>query len=358
MPSPSDVIDAFFRNQNWFGLNIDHHYKWLRQIGYLSQRSVAPRWKSDVLTAEHSSYWCCLARQNHRKSSLLPRVVVGRETRGNGVPTPFSCFAVKWVRSFFKMASFLGYVPTPPVGATCLLLPPIRVVCTLRNEGNTPGLHPDSSTPLLNVTFQHNFFLNIVSHRILHSILVQSLYCRPLRVLCTAWALHNQCTRAAINHVTTRTKRFFSCVLFLQSEKFPMTLTFLETDWFFHFCPFSETDPFSKRRLGTTRKGTQQNQFHLLWSSHARTDQLHLIAQNAPFYVEGIEGLLLLSKSFTWCWNIGSHTISPARNACYIRTKNEVVACSIAVLFNRLVTRGGLSPPRKFFSPPEKMCWI
>jgi len=27
-------------------------------------------------------------------------------TRGKGVPTPFSCFALKWVWSWFKVASF------------------------------------------------------------------------------------------------------------------------------------------------------------------------------------------------------------------------------------------------------------
>jgi len=33
--------------------------------------------------------------------------------RRNGVPTLFSCFALKWVRSCFKMASFLWCVPLP-----------------------------------------------------------------------------------------------------------------------------------------------------------------------------------------------------------------------------------------------------
>ena len=40
----------------------------------------------------------------------------GAETRENGVPTPFSCFGLRLVRSCFKMASFFGCVPTP-----CLL---------------------------------------------------------------------------------------------------------------------------------------------------------------------------------------------------------------------------------------------
>jgi len=35
----------------------------------------------------------------------------GAGTRGNGVPTPFSCFALKWVWSCFKMASFLDPFP-------------------------------------------------------------------------------------------------------------------------------------------------------------------------------------------------------------------------------------------------------
>ena len=35
----------------------------------------------------------------------------GAGTRGNDVPTSFSCFALKWVRSCFKMASFSGAFP-------------------------------------------------------------------------------------------------------------------------------------------------------------------------------------------------------------------------------------------------------
>jgi len=36
----------------------------------------------------------------------------GAGTRGNGVPKPFSCFPLKWVRSCFTMASFFGWVCT------------------------------------------------------------------------------------------------------------------------------------------------------------------------------------------------------------------------------------------------------
>ena len=37
----------------------------------------------------------------------------GAGTRGHSVPTPFSCFALRLVRSCFKMASLFGCVPTP-----------------------------------------------------------------------------------------------------------------------------------------------------------------------------------------------------------------------------------------------------
>ena len=37
----------------------------------------------------------------------------GAGTHGNGVPIPYSCFALKWVRNCFKMSSFFGCVPTP-----------------------------------------------------------------------------------------------------------------------------------------------------------------------------------------------------------------------------------------------------
>ena len=37
----------------------------------------------------------------------------GVGTRGNGLPTPFSCFALKWVESYIKnFARFLGAFPT------------------------------------------------------------------------------------------------------------------------------------------------------------------------------------------------------------------------------------------------------
>jgi len=35
----------------------------------------------------------------------------GAGTHGNGVPTPFSCFASKWVWSCFKTSNFLGAFP-------------------------------------------------------------------------------------------------------------------------------------------------------------------------------------------------------------------------------------------------------
>jgi len=38
-------------------------------------------------------------------------------TRGNGVPTPFPCFALKWGQSCLKMACFSGCVPTPLLSA-------------------------------------------------------------------------------------------------------------------------------------------------------------------------------------------------------------------------------------------------
>ena len=48
----------------------------------------------------------------------------GAGTRGNGIPTLFSCFALKWVRSCFKMTSFFVCVPTSFfVSAASLLLP-------------------------------------------------------------------------------------------------------------------------------------------------------------------------------------------------------------------------------------------
>jgi len=48
-------------------------------------------------------------------ANVYVRSVVGG-TRGNGVPTPFSRFALKWVGSCFKMAIF-WCVPTPFVSA-------------------------------------------------------------------------------------------------------------------------------------------------------------------------------------------------------------------------------------------------
>jgi len=44
----------------------------------------------------------------------------GEGTRVNGVPTPFSCFALKWVWSCFKIASFLGASHTFFISTTSL----------------------------------------------------------------------------------------------------------------------------------------------------------------------------------------------------------------------------------------------
>ena len=44
----------------------------------------------------------------------------GAETRGNSVPTPFLCFALKWVRSCFKMAIFWVRSHTSFVSTTSL----------------------------------------------------------------------------------------------------------------------------------------------------------------------------------------------------------------------------------------------
>ena len=53
------------------------------------------------------------SKQLTTSSTILPLKMQQKEqgcsgtgTRGNGVPTPFSCFALKWVWSCFKMAIF------------------------------------------------------------------------------------------------------------------------------------------------------------------------------------------------------------------------------------------------------------
>ena len=58
----------------------------------------------------------------------------GAGTRGNGVPTPFSRFVIKWVWSCFKMA-ILGGVPTPFFSSTSLA---IFRLCKQKRKRPTP----------------------------------------------------------------------------------------------------------------------------------------------------------------------------------------------------------------------------
>ena len=53
-------------------------------------------------------FFCSTLTSCGRGDTPLIQGCSGAGTRGNGVPTPFSCFALKWIWSCFKMASFLG----------------------------------------------------------------------------------------------------------------------------------------------------------------------------------------------------------------------------------------------------------
>jgi len=72
------------------------------------------------------SYWntcdrCRILQQQMNAHSFAESAgCSGAGTRWNGVPTPFQCFALKWVWNCFKMASYFGTFPHLFVSTTSL----------------------------------------------------------------------------------------------------------------------------------------------------------------------------------------------------------------------------------------------